>query len=101
MEGLNGTLHEMRRWYKGTEGSKSLEEHGEGEWMGTVTLRRGMESYLKANCADIKLEDMRSKQTLQWSCGHQVMRFYQENRLECSWGEPNEECPKERRDAGF
>merc|ERR1711988_2004633 len=82
---LNVTLREIRRWYKGTDGSLGLEEHGEGEWMGTVTLRRGMESFLQANCPGTTLAEKRSEQKLQWTCGHHVLRFYQEDRLDC-WG---------------
>merc|ERR1712139_183917 len=86
----------------GTEGDKSLDQHGEGEWMGTVTLRRGMESFLQANCPNVKLEDMRNTQTLQWTCGEGVMRFYQEDRLQCPWGGgSSEECPEQRANAGF
>lgn len=110
---LNVTLHEIRRWYRGTEGSLALEEHAEGEWMGTVTLRRGMEAFLKDNCPGSTLADKRSEQTLQWACGHHALRFYQEDRLDC-WGgfymedsagdaakQQSEECPEERRNSFF
>lgn len=107
---LNGTLREVRRWYEGTEGQKGLEEHGEGEWMGTVTLRRGIEAFMLESCPDSKLEKQReqllSTQKDRWTCGSNVLRFYQEDRLSCDYddgGNPkySEECPQVRFESFF
>lgn len=82
-EVMKGTLVHVRHWYKGSDGKKASAEHGEGEWMGTVTLRQAMEGFLEANCPMVKLENIRSEKKLDRQCDQHVVRFFEEQRLEC------------------
>lgn len=82
-EVMKATLVHVRHWYKGSDGKKALAEHGEGEWMGTVTLRQAVEGFLEANCPMVKLENIRSEKKLDRQCDQHVVRFFEEQRLEC------------------
>jgi hypothetical protein len=85
------TLQEIRSWYRNPEKQSGL--------MGTMTMLRGLEDVMDAACPDKSLNDEDLK--LQWKCGNQTIRLYQETDLYCfpENGLPQPlECPEVRRD---
>jgi hypothetical protein len=99
---LNNTIREFYSWYKGGHQAKQ----GEGAWMGTVTLKRGIKSFLSGHCPHIDLDAKRHGANLQWKCGSHDFRFFREEKLRCGQrnlnrGQDNPECPHERARSNF
>jgi len=95
------TLRELRRWYDG-ESSHHPDEEAEkttNEWMGPVTMLRGLRSVMQNSCPGVQLEQFREEP--KWVCGAQRLRFYDERELDCYSGEDSVECPPSRRNAEF
>jgi len=99
---LNNTIREFHDWYKGGRRIKQ----SEGEWMGTVTLKRGITSFMNRNCPQVNIDVKRHGQSLQWACGPHALRFFREEKLQCGQrrnnrGKENPECPHERARSNF
>jgi hypothetical protein len=99
---LNSTIHEMYDWYR----HGRTHEQGEGEWMGTVTLKRGLKSFMRNSCPDLDLDAEREAAHSQWTCASQGIRFYQEDKLNCGGRSflrrsDKAECPPEREVSDF
>lgn len=100
---MKETLLEIHQWYKGA----AHYQGSEGEWMGTMTLKRGLQSVMKNSCPAIDLETQRQTSELQWRCGPHDFRFYHEDKLKCGrrtlWhaGAGTPECPLVRKNSNF
>mmetsp|Transcript_1948 Transcript_1948/g.2986 ORF Transcript_1948/g.2986 Transcript_1948/m.2986 type:complete len:308 (-) Transcript_1948:70-993(-) len=99
---LNNTIREFHDWYKGGRRIKQ----SEGEWMGTVTLKRGLKSFMRNSCPDLDLDAEREAAHSQWTCASQGIRFYQEDKLNCGGRSflrrsDKAECPPEREVSDF
>lgn len=77
------TLSELQRWY-----NDPLAKNG--QWMGPETMARGMQDVADKQCPTVDFKGTRS--TLQWTCGKDVFRMYEERKLkDCKW--PNVDSP--------
>jgi hypothetical protein len=91
---MNNTLQEIRKWYRGESAQTGL--------MGTMTMFRGMENLVAAECPSANWKDQ--TRLLEWGCGNENVRLYQESDLFCfpDPGEPQpQECSTVRRDGSF
>mmetsp|Transcript_61939 Transcript_61939/g.98130 ORF Transcript_61939/g.98130 Transcript_61939/m.98130 type:complete len:337 (+) Transcript_61939:60-1070(+) len=91
---MNRTLQEIRKWYNGKSSQTGL--------MGTMTMLRGLEDFIASDCPDKRLNEERRK--LQWGCGNQNVRLYQEADLFCfpeDGQKQPRECPQVRRDGEY
>lgn len=93
---MEQTLAEVKQWYKGDQTSQN-----EGQWMGTVTLKRALLSVMKKDCKSVDLETQRQNPDTQWKCGPHEFRFYRESKLDCGRRRRATECPKERKLSKF
>lgn len=81
------TVKQLKTWYQGNERivPGELMELVEGsEWMGPVTLKKGVESFIQEVCPKMTWE--RATSTLEWHCGSHTVRLYREQRLNCEGG---------------
>lgn len=86
---MQKALEEIRKWYNNKDIQTGL--------MGTQSMYRGLGDTVKEECPEVSLEAMKS--TLQWSCGNNVIRLYEEKDLLCYLEPQPPECPLERRHA--
>lgn len=89
---MQKALDEMRKWYQNKDERKGL--------MGTQSTYRGLTGTIKEHCPEVEPVAMRA--TLQWNCGDEVIRLYEEKDLLCfldaNAPQPME-CPEERKTA--
>jgi len=83
------TLSQIRKWYR--------HEAPHTNWMGPETMLRALKLVLRKDCNGQKISP---KAGLEWKCGEQVFRFYQEQKLECSL-RGSLECPSSRAQSSF
>lgn len=67
------TLQELQRWYN-VPGAK------DGNWMGPETMERGLKAVTEKKCP--QLDKYAKRQHLQWNCGEDGIRLYQEKKLQ-------------------
>jgi len=85
------TLEQIRRWYHHKAGL----DHK--QWMGPETMLLGLRSVVDKECNGQKISP---EAGLQWQCGSQVFRFYEEKELMCLL-HANDECPQIRLSSDF
>lgn len=102
---LASTLYHMISWYKG---DPSVPWGRTGAiYVGTLTLWRGLAAVLACNCPQQRnldklwflMKNQTNEVPVQWSCGQDNIRLYQEKRLQCKTVSP--ECPVERANNSF
>eukprot|EP00408_Alexandrium_pacificum_P019544 CAMPEP_0171192008 /NCGR_PEP_ID=MMETSP0790-20130122/19653_1 /TAXON_ID=2925 /ORGANISM="Alexandrium catenella, Strain OF101" /LENGTH=302 /DNA_ID=CAMNT_0011657163 /DNA_START=40 /DNA_END=948 /DNA_ORIENTATION=+ len=98
------TLRELRRWYDGDASHEADEEKEktQSQWMGPLTMLRGLRVVMERSCPGVSLEMQR--QVASWECGTQHFRFYDERDLACDYtgdADPNSECPPSRANSEF
>jgi len=90
-EVMRSVMEFIKDWYR-----FNRVEHGAG-WMGTTTMRDGLEKVMKHDCPWINL---RTSKRFQFACGRrQTLRLYREKPLKCD-APGSAECPPGRAD-GF
>merc|ERR1719198_1757898 len=95
---MHRAVQELREWYR----DPSKRVNPLNGWMGPITLLRGLKSFMGDFCPEVDLS--LSKQNLEWACGPNVLRFYEERRLDCSRslrGSWSPECGGRRALSGF
>lgn len=94
------TLRELRRWYDGEAPHyASFEEETSNEWMGPMTMLRGLRRVMNVQCPSAYLPEMRIKH--RWTCGTQRMVTYHERELNCFDSSDPGECPPSRANSTF
>ena len=98
---LYAALVELRKWYRG-QVPRIYDATLDGnechnEWMGPLTLRRGIRQFMQAACPSTVL----TSSQLDVVCGTQVLRFYRERELQCTVGKQSRECSDERARSPF
>ena len=101
-EVLYATLVELRKWYRGAVPRKAdVTVDGaftRSEWMGSLTLHRAVSQVIQSSCPEVHL--LPGTQ-LDWTCGFEVLRFYDEKELHCSVLEGTSECSLQRARSPF
>mmetsp|Transcript_72999 Transcript_72999/g.144684 ORF Transcript_72999/g.144684 Transcript_72999/m.144684 type:complete len:335 (+) Transcript_72999:41-1045(+) len=94
------TLRELRRWYDGeTSHYASPDEETSTEWMGPMTMYRGLRRVMKLHCPHMPYSDVRMQH--RWTCGAQQLVTYNERELDCSEPVESGECPPSRANSTF
>lgn len=102
------TIREVRLWYRRLGGPRgntpvlnAKEDGSPSHLMGPVTMLRGVRAVMRRECPDLQLSERRHN--LQWDCGAEKLRFYEEKSLDCKRGMLGRapECPPERAQAKF
>jgi len=88
-------VEEIRGWYSGK--ASHMDKGTTSEWMGPVTMLRALRAVVKRECPG---KQMHPEGVLQWYCGSQAFRLYEEQPLNC-WGPATEECPQQRAESEF
>lgn len=83
------TLDQIRKWYRN--------EVTRTNWMGPETMLRALRSVVDKECKGHSIDPSTG---LEWKCGPQVFRFYQEQPLRCDL-EGSAECPPARAQSSF
>lgn len=92
---MRETLSEIRKWYEDPSRQRADQwtEGTSSEWMGPVTMLRGLRSAMGQECPGYNFDPQRLGSKI--SCGKQEIQFYQEAELNC-WGDNPVECPQSR-----
>eukprot|EP00405_Crypthecodinium_cohnii_P038778 CAMPEP_0206537342 /NCGR_PEP_ID=MMETSP0325_2-20121206/7264_1 /ASSEMBLY_ACC=CAM_ASM_000347 /TAXON_ID=2866 /ORGANISM="Crypthecodinium cohnii, Strain Seligo" /LENGTH=466 /DNA_ID=CAMNT_0054034679 /DNA_START=265 /DNA_END=1661 /DNA_ORIENTATION=+ len=94
-------VEELRKWYR--DEVPHTDRETSSEWMGPVTLRRATENVTAWLCGK-KVIPLQNR-NLQWNCGTQRIRLYEEQRLPCFYGDDDDgddsDCPPARRFSDF
>jgi len=94
------TLRELRRWYDGESSHyASYEEDTSNEWMGPMTMLRGLRTVMSRHCPNSYLPEMRTRH--KWTCGSQRLVTYDERELNCIDPADPGECPPSRANSTF
>mmetsp|Transcript_71827 Transcript_71827/g.166163 ORF Transcript_71827/g.166163 Transcript_71827/m.166163 type:complete len:334 (-) Transcript_71827:74-1075(-) len=97
---MAATLRELRRWYDGeTPNHANEEDRTTNEWMGPVTMLRGLRDVMQEHCPGVVLEERRLHP--KWDCGAQRLKFYDELELNCFSDDSEVECPPARANSNF
>ena len=99
---LYAALVELRKWYRG-QVPRIYDTAMDGadcrnEWMGPLTLRRGIRQFMQAACPTTVLKPGSEFDVV---CGTQVLRFYRERELQCTVGRESRECSADRARSPF
>merc|ERR1719198_228538 len=94
---MNETMKEMRKWYRGAATPADPDGWGNRMVMGPVTMLRALQNVVRVKCPTDELKANLEAQRLQWKCGSEVLRFYQERGADCK----NVPCSKERQESQF
>jgi len=95
-EVMRETLHELLKWYSGLAKKYATYEEGTtSEWMGPLTLMRGLRTVANKECPGTTLV---SYEKHQFTCGRYHLVMYQEGQLDCT---NPEECPEKRKQSEF
>lgn len=94
---MKEVLQQLKAWYRGDAPRRDAQTGS--EWMGPITMFRAISEITKRQCKD-EYALMHHQNVLQWKCGQEMLRFYQERELNC-YGPPRAECPVERRNSEF
>merc|ERR1712190_312753 len=87
------SINNIRKWY-----TNEIEHLDYVDWMGPWTLILALRTIVDKECKGSSTKPEVSG--LEWSCGPEVFRFYQEKIIQCS-GDPTPECPPSRRGTPF
>mmetsp|Transcript_1550 Transcript_1550/g.3394 ORF Transcript_1550/g.3394 Transcript_1550/m.3394 type:complete len:431 (-) Transcript_1550:758-2050(-) len=93
-------VEEIRKWYRGEVPRRDL--YSTSEWMGPLTMLRAVRNVTTRLCGVAALRPQAD--VLQWKCGSQEIRLYEEQELNCFGGKTkveNPECPPSRLYSSF
>lgn len=88
---LNETIVELLRWRA---------EGGHEGWMGPITLSNALRTVIGRECNQPATARQALPSRLEWRCGRETVRLYQEDHLDC-FGQPTPECPLARLNSNF
>jgi len=100
---MRETLKELRKWYadEAPHNADPSKDEGTSEWMGPLTMLRGLKAAMGSECKDKIGSLMNVDSDPKLSCGKQEFMLYREAELNCDYDKPTEECSEARRDSPF
>jgi hypothetical protein len=94
---MRETLKELRKWYGNEVPHVADQADGStSEWMGPLTMLRGLKAVMKAECQG---KDPKLMQSSRLECGKENLMLYREAELNCF--QPSDECPPSRMRSDF
>merc|ERR1719230_1168655 len=91
-------MNEIRRWYRKEVPPHKNQDNSSSLLMGPVTMLRGLQRMVSAECPQSNL--MEHNPELEWVCGPDVIRLYEEKAIVCK-NTSTAECPLVRWSAPF